>query len=783
MVKQSIAAAALLLLGAVGARAQIPAGRITGVVHVAGPHQHEDTTITHESVVGATVRVLETQYSAQTDDRGQFALPMLPPGQYLLEARRIGYQPARQVIRVEPGRALNLALHMTPAPITVDAITVEALVDQGQRTYDLSSLIKVAPVGTANVTTVTLRDIERVHARDPWDLVREATGLEVHEQGQGPGFASDAVIRGFTSDHSTDVALVVDGVPINEPINGHGEGYADWNLFFPAALADVQVIKGPISPLFGNFSGSGAVNVTTQASTRETSFQAEGGSHTFGAGTFTTGFERGAWGGFFGAHGVHSNGWRLNSGYDAAQVVARANRRVSPELLLDAGAQYYGTRWDSPGYLSLAQFDAGDLTSAADLTDGGDKSRFQGRLSAVLTRSTFQWQSTLWGYQSRWHLFLNIPELGGAGEGLGQQTEEIDHRHAFGGRSIARWTMGTLEFTAGAEAQTHTANYNIWATVLRARDRTVNRFDATFLNAAGLLGASKNFGRALRLESALRADLLQPKTTNLVTRLPLAAESHAVLSPKFGAVWYARGDLQFYGSAARGFRSAPGTIGDPTKEPVTVWAFEGGARVSVKRFDASAAVFRLDTRNEMVFNPITLETEETGHSIREGIETELRLRPIPELEFETHWTLNTRGVYFLRDTAGAPAASLARPLFHLSGATAAAAIMHDEGNSGPVPGVADYSGRAGVVVHPTPAVGLHGWVTIMGPYVPLGEPEAKTDAFAIANLQASVRLNDRIELTFGLDNILNTRAPELRASGAVNPVAPRTVHVNIHTRW
>ena len=58
-------------------------------------------------------------------------------------------------------------------------------------------------------------------------MFRRAAAVEVHEQGQGPGFASDVVVRGFTSDHSGDVLLVVDGVPVNLPINGHGEGYSD----------------------------------------------------------------------------------------------------------------------------------------------------------------------------------------------------------------------------------------------------------------------------------------------------------------------------------------------------------------------------------------------------------------------------------------------------------------------------------------------------------------------------------------------------------------------------
>src|SRR5215210_5659046 len=63
------------------------------------------------------------------------------------------------------------------------------------------------PVTTIEVPATELR---RTLANDPYDLLRRTSGIEVHEQGQGPGFASDAVIRGFSSDHSSDVLLVMD---------------------------------------------------------------------------------------------------------------------------------------------------------------------------------------------------------------------------------------------------------------------------------------------------------------------------------------------------------------------------------------------------------------------------------------------------------------------------------------------------------------------------------------------------------------------------------------------
>src|SRR3954451_22662111 len=116
------------------------------------------------------------------------------------------------------------------------------------------------PVTTFVVPAAELR---RTFANNPYDLLRRTSGIEVHEQGQGPGFASDAVIRGFSSDHSSDVLLVLDGVPINLPVHGHVEGYSDWSILSPAAMSAVRVITGPASPLYGDFSLAGVVEVFT----------------------------------------------------------------------------------------------------------------------------------------------------------------------------------------------------------------------------------------------------------------------------------------------------------------------------------------------------------------------------------------------------------------------------------------------------------------------------------------------------------------------------------------
>src|SRR5919205_704558 len=164
-----------------------------------------------------------------------------------------------------------------------------------------------APVSVINVTPSVIR---MTPAINPWDLFRQTAGIEVHDQGQGPGFASDASVRGFSSDHSTDLALWIDGVPVNEPVNGHAEGYNDWAVLFPGGVQDIDVIRGPTSALFGNFALAGVVNVRTLERMHGTEVSGAGGSYGRGEAMLLTGFDHGAeGGGVLGLRYQHDDGF------------------------------------------------------------------------------------------------------------------------------------------------------------------------------------------------------------------------------------------------------------------------------------------------------------------------------------------------------------------------------------------------------------------------------------------------------------------------------------------
>jgi hypothetical protein len=95
-----------------------------------------------------------------------------------------------------------------------------------------------------------------------------------------------------------------------------------------------------------------------------------------------------------------------------------------------------------------------------------------------------------------------------------------------------------------------------------------------------------------------------------------------------------------------------------------------------------------------------------------------------------------------------------------------------------VPGVARYSGRVGIDAALTGTIRSRSMLRFSGPFTPIGEPSIRTKAYALMDVGGSVRLT-RSGTTLDLDllNLLNTRYPELRASGFINPGAPRALRI------
>ena len=191
-------------------------------------------------------------------------------------------------------------------------------------------------------------------------------------------------------------------MPINEPVNGHAEGYNDWSLMFPQAVQSIEIFKGPTSPLYGNFAMAGVVNVRTLERTGRTEFQASGGSYGQIDASLLSGWDREHSGGVVALRGMREEGWRPNSGYKLGQGHLRGVRDLSATTTIDAGVELYAAGWDSPGFLTTDQFAAREFSHISDATDGGFKHRAQERVSLRVLSGSRLWRSTVYATQGRW---------------------------------------------------------------------------------------------------------------------------------------------------------------------------------------------------------------------------------------------------------------------------------------------------------------------------------------------------------------------------------------------
>jgi outer membrane cobalamin receptor len=597
--------------------------------------------------------------------------------------------------------------------------------------------------------------IRTTPATNVWDVVRQTAGIEVHQQGQGPGFASDAVIRGFTSDHSTDVALMVDGVPVNQPANGHAEGYADWNSVFPDVVSSIRVSKGPASPFIGNFAMGGQVEVQTIPFTAGTRWSARSGSYGDGRLSVVTGDLNDHAGWVAAADAQREDGWRANSGANIEHVLLNRQWIGDSGSTTSIGFSGSTAHWKSPGFVSVANFDAGALHAAVDPTDGGNL--LNGTLRGALTRNVGggTLSSLLWVRQGEWHIFLNVPPEGGIGEGAPSQTEEFDRRTGSGGYTRFSHATSFGDISAGLDYQFTAADYDRYFTTRRVRDSASTQFTATYFAVAPVLDAHINLSPALSVGVGGRIDRLdygskEPGASH-------TSDAHIVATPKLSVLYRLNAQVSTYAAFNGGFRSADGSAEQPSLAPSQEWASEVGTHVSTTHFDGSLALFNVDVRNEQTIDPVTLVASAHGSSRRRGVELDGRIGVVPAAALFAHATLNDAHYLTLLTDDGD----------NLSGAN--------------VFGVAKATIEAGVDFD---THGVRGslWTAYTGPFTPIGEPDVRTAAYTLLHFRATMPLGHRWSAGIGVQNLLDTRYPELRASGYVSPGQPRTLLVTLSTR-
>jgi TonB family protein len=234
------------------------------------------------------------------------------------------------------------------------------------------------PFTAASSTEIRDRDFLLRPRTTPSDILRVVPGL-VTAQHAGGGKADQLFLRGFDADHGTDVAIFVDGVPVNLPTHGHGQGYADLHWLIPEAVESVEVRKGPYHADLGDFDTAGAVLLKTKERFASSSVSVLGGQ----LGTFRVlgiaAPDLGASRPFFAAEVYGTDGpFEYPQGLRRYNVFAKETWALSPRDQVTALATGYAAQWRASGQIperAVGVPGGIDRFGAIDPTEGGNTER------------------------------------------------------------------------------------------------------------------------------------------------------------------------------------------------------------------------------------------------------------------------------------------------------------------------------------------------------------------------------------------------------------------------
>ena len=82
--------------------------------------------LTEAPVVTAAVTIRGRPAVIDTNQQGRFVLTGVPPGEHVLEVRRIGYAPLRHSVIVDQGLTTDVEIGLVPAPVEMEPIVATA---------------------------------------------------------------------------------------------------------------------------------------------------------------------------------------------------------------------------------------------------------------------------------------------------------------------------------------------------------------------------------------------------------------------------------------------------------------------------------------------------------------------------------------------------------------------------------------------------------------------------------------------------------------------------------
>jgi iron complex outermembrane receptor protein len=189
-------------------------------------------------------------------------------------------------------------------------------------------------------------------------LLKLAPGFLLTNEG-GSGHAEQVFMRGFDAKEGQDLEFTVDGVPINDAGNYHGNGYADTHFIIPELVHSVRVLEGPYAPQQGDFAVAGSANFQLGLDRRGLTTQYETGSFNTQRFLILYGPADTGPGTFGGAEYYTTDGFGVNRQAKRGKGIGQYEIPVGSKGVLRVNLTAYATDYNSAGVVREDDYESG----------------------------------------------------------------------------------------------------------------------------------------------------------------------------------------------------------------------------------------------------------------------------------------------------------------------------------------------------------------------------------------------------------------------------------------
>jgi TonB family protein len=229
--------------------------------------------------------------------------------------------------------------------------------------------------GTSDYTIETeqLAEVPRANAAE---FLKLAPGVLLTNEG-GEGHAEQVFLRGFDAREGQDIEFSVDGVPINESGNLHGNGYADTHFIIPELVQSLRVLEGPYDPRQGNYAVAGSAEYHLGLAERGLFAKLSAGSYGTQRTLLAYGPPGGSRGTFAAVQLYKTDGYGANRDGRSASAMAQYEGRAG-DSIYRITAQAYTASFHTAGVLREDDFQAGRVAffGTYDPLQGEDAARY-----------------------------------------------------------------------------------------------------------------------------------------------------------------------------------------------------------------------------------------------------------------------------------------------------------------------------------------------------------------------------------------------------------------------